>query len=250
MSGTLQNIRKPPLIVAAVLMVVVVALELGSMAFIGSGQGEQSEMDKICEEEGLEPFAPSEDAQDGPPGVGIPFLAFIDVLLLLNVVIAVLALWVHAPTLAVIQGISSLIIGLVGIVGGIVALFVVIALLIVKISLFLAVPFGTLAYLALFGWFDKGGAASILGILFLLKIGFGICLLLAQQRFIQSKGLVLLFLTSLVAGIIVGFLHGLVPVFLVSITDDIGAIIAAVLGIIWMIVHLIGAIVSLVKSIV
>jgi MFS superfamily sulfate permease-like transporter len=49
-----------------------------------------------------------------------------------------------------------------------------------------------------------------------LKIPFGVCLVLAQQRFRQNKGLVLMVLTFFVATAIVSFLHGLVPGFLVS----------------------------------
>jgi hypothetical protein len=58
---------------------------------------------------------------------------------------------------------------------------------------------------------------------------------------------VLLIVTSLVANLIVTFLHGIVPLFLVSITDAIAAIVVAIIGIIWAIVLLIGAIVAIVK---
>ena len=74
-------------------------------------------------------------------------------------------------------------------------------------------------------------------------------LLDAHPRFLQNKGLVLLFLTSLLGGLIVSFLHGFVPVILVSITDGVAAIIIAILAIIWCIFFLIGAIVSIFRSV-
>ena len=56
-------------------------------------------------------------------------------------------------------------------------------------------------------------------------------------------------LTSLLANVIVSFLHGLVPSVLVSITDAIAAIIVAILALIWAIVLLVFSVVSIVKAI-
>jgi hypothetical protein len=56
-------------------------------------------------------------------------------------------------------------------------------------------------------------------------------------------------ITSLVAGVIVSFLHGLVPTILVSITDAIAAIIVAILAALWAVFFLIGSIPSIVKTI-
>ena len=81
-----------------------------------------------------------------------------------------------------------------------------------------------------------------------LKLGFVICLVLAQQRFIQNRGLVLLIITSFLASIITSFLQGLVPFFLVSITDGIAAIVVVVLALIWAVVFLIGSLISIIKA--
>jgi hypothetical protein len=67
----------------------------------------------------------------------------------------------------------------------------------------------------------------------MLKLAFAACLILAHQRFIQNKGLVLIILTSLAANIIVSFLNGLAPAPLVSITDGIAAIVVFVLVVLW-----------------
>jgi hypothetical protein len=128
-------------------------------------------------------------------------------------------------------------------------IFAAIALLFLMIGMLLAPIFGTIAYFILFGPFDRAGASATLSLTMLLKIGFAICLVLAQQRFLQNTGLVLLIATSLLASVIVSFLQGLVPGFLVSITDDIAAIVVAILAVIWAIIFLIGAIPAIIKAI-
>ena len=246
----MDRIRKTPLIIGAILMVLAILVEVGSAAFVGSGQGDKKEIDDIREKEGLDDNVDLSGASDEPPGVGIPSIAFVDVFLLRYVTLALLGLFAKRSVLAKLQGIGSIVLSILVLIGGVVMIFIVITTLMLKISLFLAVPFGTLAYLAMYGGFAKGAAATLLGVAFMLKLGFGVCLLLAQQNFVKSTGLVLLYFTSLVAGIIIGFLHGIVPAFLASITDDIGAIIAIVLGLIWAIVTLVGSISSVVKAIV
>ncbi|MFN8450582.1 MAG: hypothetical protein U0521_18845 [Anaerolineae bacterium] len=93
-----------------------------------------------------------------------------------------------------------------------------------------------------------GALLTVLSILPGAKIGFAVCLVLAQQRFLQNRGLVLLVVSTLVANIVISFLHGFVPIILVSITDAIGAIIMAVCGCIWWILALIGAIPAVLRA--
>jgi hypothetical protein len=52
-----------------------------------------------------------------------------------------------------------------------------------------------------------------------------------------------------VANLIISFLHGFVPIILVSITDAIGAIIVGILAVIWAIILLVFAIISVIKAI-
>jgi hypothetical protein len=148
-----------------------------------------------------------------------------------------------------LQGIATLIVAILSLCGGIAIIFAAIAILLIMVALFLSVPFGTIAYLALYGFFDRAGASVALSLLMTLKIGFAICLVLAQQRFLQNKGLVLLIITSFIGNIIVSFLHGLVPIILVSITDTLAAIIVALIAVIWALVLLIGSLNSILKTI-
>jgi hypothetical protein len=151
--------------------------------------------------------------RDNPPtpGMGIPYLALLDAMLLFTLVLMGASLIVPERVHGRVQGLATLI-------GSIVALLTGITLLMVAF-----------------------------GLLMTLKLAAGICLVLAHPRFLQNKGLVLLLLTSLLANAVVAFLHGLVPIILVSITDAIGAIIVAVLALIWAVVLLVGALVSILK---
>jgi hypothetical protein len=125
---------------------------------------------------------------------------------------------------------------------------VAIAEVITMVALFFAFPFGTIAYLAIWGFFPRGGAAALLSSLMFLKLVCAGALVAAHQRFLQNKGLILLMLTSLVATLVVAFLHGLVPGILVSITDGIGAIIVSIVAIIWAVILLIGSVPAVVKA--
>ena len=128
----------------------------------------------------------------------------------------------------------------------IVLIFVALAQLLLMIGLFFAIPFGTIAYLIVWGSFPKTAAAVILSLLIFFKIAASICLPIAHQRFLKDIGLILMILTSFVATIIVSFLHGLVPGPIVSITDALAAIIVGIIALIWAIVVLVGSIIAVV----
>ena len=113
------------------------------------------------------------------------------------------------------------------------------------IGLLLAIPFGTLVYLITYGFFDRAGAGVLLSWLFGLKLCFGLALVAANERYLQNVGLVLAVLSTLLASIIVAFLHEIVSIILVSITDAIAALVVTVIAIVWAVVLLIGAILSL-----
>jgi len=181
------------------------------------------------------------------PGKGIPALALLDGLLLLAVGMMGLALVLPQNIVGRAHGIVSLVVSLVVLLGSIVLILETLALVFVMIGLFFAAPFGTIAYLAIWGSFDRGAAAATLGSLLFLKLAFGVLLLMANPRFIETRKLVILALTSLLANVIVSLLHGFPPRVLVSITDAIAAIVVAILALIWAIILLVGAIISIVK---
>jgi len=229
----LDSMRKPFFIVALIVIFLTVLIELGSMAILG-----------------LPPSPAASKLDVSPTGKAIPAMAFLDGLVFYATLIIGIALIIPERVQSKIQGIVTLIFAILLILACIIVVFANLKLLILMVSLLMSVPFGTITYFAIWANFDTGGARIALSLIMTLKIIFAVCLVLAHQRFLQNKGLVLIIVTSLVSNLIIGFLHGLVPGFLVSITDDIAAIIVCILAIIWAVIYLIGGVVSVIKAIV
>jgi hypothetical protein len=202
----LERLRRPFFLIAVVLIVLIVLVEAGSSLF------------------------------PDPPGLAIAYLALIDGLLLLRITIMAFALLVSDRAVSKVQGLVTIIVAILVVLVGIIMALVALALLLFMVTLILATPFGTIAYFAKFADFDRAGAAVLLSLLLTFKLLFVLFLVLAHQRFLQNKGLVLLIVTSIVANLVVAFLHGLVPRFMVSITDALAAIVLAVIAIVWAVI--------------
>jgi hypothetical protein len=227
----LDTIRKSFFMIALVFIGLAVLVEIGSIAKLGVvGTGAA----------GLN--VPT-------PGKGILSLAFLDGLVLYTTILIGLALIVPERIQGRVQGLATLIFSVLVLIADIVMILAALALLILMVTLLLAPIFGTIAYFAIYGSFHTDNARTALSLIMTLKLVFAVCLIVAHQRFLQNKGLVLLVLTSLLATFIVSFLLGFVPGFLAAITDDIGAIIVGILAAIWAIVFLVGSVVSVVKAV-
>lgn len=179
-------------------------------------------------------------------GLGIPALQFIDGFILFTLALMCLSLLIPEYIHAKIQGILTLIFAILWILYALPYLFAAIAKLFLMVAMLLSFPFGTLAYLIIFGSFPRGGATAVLAVFFSLKLLLVILLLLAHQKFIENKGLVLYVLAAFAGNLIVSFLLSFVPRILVSITDAIAAIVVIIVAIILAIVLAIGALVSIV----
>ncbi|WNB87307.1 hypothetical protein [Cellulomonas sp. ATA003] len=190
------------------------------------------------------------DAASDPPGLGVPALALVNGLLLVTVALATLPLVVGNKVTGSVQGVVSLLSGLAALILGIVLAVTAVAALLLMVGLLLSPPFGTLAYLAVFGFFDTDTSLWLLALVLVLQIAGAVLLVVAQQRFLLSKGLVLLVLSALLLTVLTTVLHSVVPGILVSITDAIAAIVAAVVAVLWGLAMLIGGIVSIVKLVV
>ena len=256
----MDSLRRVPFFVALALFACVVLVELGSgfgfvHAVSSTAQTAQAALpagpvrDALALDDARQQFDSLSAQSDRPPGLGISYIALLDGIVLFTVALVGLSLILPERIQGRAQGCVTFVVGLLIIVGGIVMIFVALALVILMVSLLLAVPFGTLAYFAIYGRFNTGASSVVLSLLMFLKLAFAVCLVVAQQRFLQNVGLVLLVLTSLVANIVVAFLHGLVPGFLVSITDGIAAIIVAILAVIWAILLLIGSLPAIINAI-
>jgi hypothetical protein len=248
-------LRTPFFIVALIALVIAFLLELGSGLVTGGDSPSNGALQSAVDE-GL-PGGAADDvdlgdisAKETRPGLGIRYLAFLDGLLLLTVGLMAISLLLPERVHGRLQGWITLMTTAIGafVIFFFGILVIALPLLLTMVGLFLAAPFGTIAYLAVWGFFDRGGAAAVLGLILFLKLAFAILLVLAHERFLQNKGLVMLIVTSLVANLLLSFLHGFVPGILVSITDALGAIVIAALALIWAIVFFFGALAAVVKS--
>lgn len=240
----MTRLKTPFFFVALAAIVLVVLVELGSGLLLGGrdvGAGLAGQAGRL----GVDVPAHAQ----APPGLGIGYLALVDAVVLFTVVLMAVGLAVPPRIHGRIQAPATLVFGILLVLTAIVLLIVAIIKLILMVTLFFAFPFGTLAYLIVWGFFPRGAATALLSLVMFLKLVFGGFLLAAQPRFIQNKGLVLLTLTSLVCGVVVEFLHGIVPVILVSITDALAAIVLAVVAIVWAVVLLVGSIPGIVRSV-
>ena len=183
------------------------------------------------------------------PGLAISYLPILDGLLLYTVLLMGLGILMPRSVIGRIQGIVTLVLAFFGLLGAIAMALVALGLLILMITLLVAVPFGTIAYFAAWADFPTGAATATLGLILLLKAAFCILLILAHQRFLQNKGIVILSAVSLGATLLAAFLIDFPPRFLASITDAIGALIIAVVGAIWLLILLVGSILATISSI-
>lgn len=244
----LDRLRTPLFLIGVAAMLLVVLLELGASWFLGghdvSGQllAQASELDIEL------PGQPPSEGGSAPPGRAIPYLALVDGVVLFTVGLMAAGLVLPHRLHGRIQGIVTIVFAILLILAALVLLGIAIVEVITMVTLFFAFPFGTIAYLAIWGFFPRGEAAAVLAVLMFLKFVFAGALLLAQPRFLQNKGLVLMVVVSLVGNLVAGFLHGLVPGILVSITDDIAAIVFAVVSIILAIVLLIASIPAVLRA--
>ena len=273
----MERLRTPLFVIAVILVTIVVLAELGSTSLLavfgGAAASSQAALlDNLAEGADLLPASIRQEVQaaideareeeDGSaiaelqkladttsPGIAIRDMVLVDGVLLFTLALISAGLFLPEAVQGKVQGIITIIFALLLLLAAIGLLIAAVVKLLLMVGMLLAVPFGTLAYLAIYGSFPRGTAAAILGVLFTLKLLAAGSLVVAHQRFLQNKGLVLILLTTLLANIIITFLHGLVPIILVSISDAIAAIIMTILGIVWAVALLIGGVVSLVKTV-
>ncbi|MGV8849703.1 MAG: hypothetical protein ACOH16_09160 [Propionibacteriaceae bacterium] len=254
-----DSLRKP-FLVAAVLVVLVALLScLGSSLVTGPPPFADRVSSTLSDPQTvalLDQFdIDADDARDSlsdtrpedPPGMGIPALALIQGLLLLVLIITAAPLLIGERVTGILTGAVSIIGGLVVLLAAIATAITSFVALMLMVSLLLSVPFGTMAYLAIFGSFDTGGAAVFTSLVLGLTLGCLVLLALAQQRFLTGKGLMLLLITAALLTFVTALLHSIVPGFLVSITDALAALITAIVSAIWALLVLIGGIVAAVR---
>jgi hypothetical protein len=222
--------RKPVFLVALIAIGLTVLVELSSIALVSNAAPAASSLNMSL------------------AGQGIPSMSILDGLIFYAMAVMAIALILPERFQSKIQGIATIIVAVLLLLACMLRIFVNLQMLFLMLGLLLAVPFGTIAYLAIWGNFPTGSAGAVLSVIMFLKIVFSICLVIAQQRFLKNKGLVLIIVTSFAANLVIAFLYGLVPGFLVSILDEVAAIVVCILAGIWIIVYLIGGVISTVTA--
>ncbi|MGK5676118.1 hypothetical protein ACSNOB_25145 [Micromonospora sp. URMC 106] len=242
----MDELRKPFLLLAMLAVGLAFGVELGAGLLTGGGDAGAALRDSAG---ALGVEVADVSGVREPAGRGTGYLALVDAVAVWTTGLFCLSLVLPDRVQGRVQGVATLVFSIVLIIVAFVALLVAFVELTVMVSLFLAPPFGTLAYLALWGFFPVGDASVLLGLVLLLKLAWAGLLVAAQPRFAQNKGLVLLALTALLCTVVLEFLHRLVPVILVSVVDDLGALLFAVVALVWGLVLLIGSIPAVVKAV-
>ncbi|MEM7118967.1 MAG: hypothetical protein AAF614_41500 [Chloroflexota bacterium] len=262
-----SRLRLIPFVLAILLLLAILGIEIGSVApttaaswlpsFLRGGEApsipvseaiqafspeQQEELNKLRAEKADELAMLEPDIE----GFGIPYLRFLDVIILFTLGLMTLGLIIPDYVQGKIQGCLTIIFAILLIIAAIVAIYIALAKLFFMVALLFSFPFGTIAYLIIFGSFPREAMGTVLSFLFFLKILFVVVLLIAQQRFVENKGLVIFMLVSFVGNIIVLFLHSFVPRILVSITDAIAAIVVGIVTVILALVLGLGAILSVI----
>lgn len=223
----MDRLRTPFFVAAAVMLLLAILGELSSVAVFSATQ--------------------KAGFDSSTPGWAIRYLAILDALLLYTVITWGLGLIIPRAVVGRVQGIVALVLSFLGCLWTIVLAVAAFVVLILMVTLLMAVPFGTLAYMVAWGDFPASRAEVALALIMTLKIAYAVLLVLAQQDFLKDKALVFLSALSLGLTWLVAFLIGFPPFFLVSIVDVACAFVIAIIGIVLLALVFIGAIVSLVS---
>jgi len=222
----MDKLRRLPFLLALLAIAIAVSLEVGSGWFMRAA-GERTEY--------------------ATPGLSIRYLALLHGIILFNALYMGLSIIVPQKLTGLLQGGLTLIVSLGLVIGGVVLAFAAFELLTLMVALLFAAPFGTIAYFALFGHFPTAEAGRTVAAVMFLTLCFAGCLVIAHQGFLTAKALICLVLTALLATFGVRLLLTIVPGFLASITDAIGALLVAIVAVVWGLCLLIGAIPAVLK---
>ncbi|MDH6236129.1 hypothetical protein [Cryobacterium sp. CG_9.6] len=249
-AGVADGLRTPFFVAAIVVVTLVVVAELG-LSVVVVNANVVPPGPEVAQNLGVPAGVQEVNSVNGqePPGSGIAFLALIDGLLLFTVGMLGLSLVLPLRIYGRIQGLVTLIVTFLWIILCFLLVILALVQLFLMIGLLVAVPFGTIAYVALWGSFPTGAAAAVLGVLLVLKIAFGVLLVVAQPRFLRVTGLVVLVLLSVVLQLVLGLIHGFLPGVVVAIGDQFWAIITGVVALVWALIMLIGAIPAIINAI-
>lgn len=246
--------RRLLLFIALGAIVVIVLTELGVAVVINPAPVADSEMRSALEQAGVGPDDVDSALSSGGVGVSrdrtvglaIPALALLDGLTL--AALAGIAFGIVNPGLqGKVVAPANLVVSIVIVIVAVASIVMTLALVGLMISLLLAAPFGTIIYFVRWGFFPRGSAQAILATVLLLRLVMSGCLVVAMPRVWKQVRLLVMVATGFVAHFLVAFLHALVPVPLVAITDAVAAIVVAIMATVWALIVLVWSIQGVVR---
>ena len=248
---TAGGLRTPLYVMAVIAAALVVASELALSLAVGGGPAGVLTGSVASPDLGVPPglLASNIISAETPPGSGIRYLALVDGLLLFTVLLLGSSVVLSQRVYARAQGVVTLVVAVLWIIVSVLLALTALAKLLLMVGLFVAAPFGTIAYLIVWGSFPVGEAAVLLGLLLLLKLAFVGFLVVSQPRFLRVKGLMALLVASVVLQLVLGLIHGFLPRVVVSIGDELWALVTAVVAVVWAVVMLVMAIPAIVNAV-
>ena len=206
-----RRLNRPLFLLAIVLLVLVLLTELGTAV--------------------VSPFI---KPSTGAIGWGIPALALLDAQLVFTVALMAAPLVFPESVTGRIQGVSTFVASIILLIACVLTGLAAFGLLTQLIGLLLTPPVGPTVYATMsYTSFPTGTAATTLALIMLAKLVSCGVLVVAHPRFLENKGLMMMIGTSLLGTILVSFLHGFAPGFVVSVADLIAAILVAMLAFLW-----------------
>jgi len=246
------SLRRPVFLLAVVVGALVVLAELGLSVLVGghpatSLAGAPGDPAAL----GVPPdmFSASVASASSPPGSGIRALALFDGLVVFTLLLLGASVVVSQRAYARLQGVASLIVAIVWILACLALGALALGTLFLMIGLFVSPPFGTIVYLAVWGFFPVGDASVVLALLLVLKLVMLGLVVAAQPLFLRVKRLMALFAVSFVLQLVLGLIHGLLPRVVVSIGDQLWTLVTIVVSLVWAVVMLVMAIPAIVNAV-
>lgn len=245
----LDEVRRPLFFLACFALLLAVLVETGAPLVLG-GQPAGPVAAAADGIPGVTPEMVTGVDAEAPPGNGIGYLALIDGYLLFSVIMLGLSFLLSQRAYGRAQGIVTLVVSFCWIILSFLMALAAFVLLMVMFGLFVSAPFGTIAYLAIWGFFPVSGSAVVLGLLLFLKLAFLGLLVAAQQKFLKAVALMVHIAVSFVLQLGLGIVQGWLPGPVVSLGDQLAALvfaIVALVGAIWAFIWTIPAVVNAIR---
>ena len=218
-----MRVRAPAFLFALLIMVVVVAFELATKGLLRV-------------------------SAESPPGLGGPYLALLDGILLVTTIVFGAGHLRPDGLIARIASVLWLVLSLLGILASFLMALAALQAIMLMLALLMSSPFGTLAYLALFADFPAGKAIAALSFLMVLKLAFLVMLAITDLGYLKNKPLMLVTGLSIAATWLTSFLIALPPRFLASITDSVAALVTSIIALVWLVFILFGSVMGVLQG--